>query len=101
MVKDNKYITYVWNHIFKTADNGDYDNAHPVSGRKTNKIVNPSSAVLLWEMPYWTAADSPHNGGLNLVFGDCHAAFEKRKPIEVDWWAYHSRRGWDDNTTGL
>src|SRR5205814_116528 len=31
LLKDNKYITYVWNHIYKTADNGDYDNAHPVS----------------------------------------------------------------------
>ena len=37
---------------------------------------------------------------LNLVFGDTHAAYEKRIPAELDWWACHSRRGWEDNTTG-
>jgi len=101
MLKDNNYVTYVWNHIYLKADQSDYDTARPVSGRKTGQIVNASSAVLLWEMPYWTASTSPHNGGLNLVFGDCHAAFERRLAKEVDWWKYHSRRGWDDNTTGL
>jgi len=101
MVKDNNYVTYVWNHIYLTADRSAYDVAHPVSGRKSALVVNPASAVLLWEMPYWTPSASPHHGGLDLVFGDCHAAFEKRKPSEMDWWSYHSRRGWDDNNTGL
>jgi hypothetical protein len=32
-----------------------------------------------------------------LVFADSHAAPEKRSAKEQDWWAYHSRRGWDDN----
>jgi prepilin-type processing-associated H-X9-DG protein len=100
-VKDNNYITYVWNHIYLVANGSTYDDAHPVSGRKTGQVINTSSAVLLWEMPYWTASFSPHHGGLNLVFADCHAAFEKRKPSEIDWWHYHSRRGWDDNDTGL
>jgi len=59
--------------------------------------VNPSSAVPLWEIPYWTPADSPHRLGLNLVFADTHAGFEKRNPKEIDWWNYHSRRGWEDN----
>ena len=101
MVKDNDYITYVWNHIYLTANRSAYELTRPVSGRKTGQVVNPSSAVLLWEMPYWTPATSPHNGGLNLVFADSHAAFEKRKPTEIDWWSYHSRRGWDDSNTGL
>jgi prepilin-type N-terminal cleavage/methylation domain-containing protein len=101
MVKDNDYVTYIWNHIYLTADRSSYDVAHPVSGRKTIQVVNPSSAVLLWEMPYWTPSASPHHGGLNLVFADSHAAFEKRKPTEIDWWGYHSRRGWDDNSSGL
>jgi hypothetical protein len=100
-LKDNAYITYVWNHIYLTADRATHDVAYPVSGRKTSQIVNPSSTVLLWEMPYWTPSTSPHHGGLNLVFGDSHAAFEKRKPTEIDWWSYHSRRGWDDNNSGL
>ena len=100
-VRNNENVTYVWNHIYRTADNLAYEVSRPVSGRKTEQVVNVSSAVLLWEMPYWTASSSPHHGGLNLVFADCHAAFEKRKPDEIDWWNYHSRRGWDDNTTGL
>jgi len=33
-------------------------------------VVNPTAAVLLWEMPYWNAPYSPHHGGLNLVFAD-------------------------------
>jgi prepilin-type N-terminal cleavage/methylation domain-containing protein len=101
MFQDNDDVTYVWNHIYLTADRSSYDVAHPVSGRKTTQAVNASSAVLLWEMPYWTPSFSPHHGGLNLVFADCHAAWEKRRLEEFDWWAYHSRRGWDDNSTGL
>lgn len=97
----NDGVTYVWNHIYLTADLSGYDVAHPVSGRRTTQVVNNTAAVLLWEMPYWTPAFSPHHGGLNLVFADCHAAWEKRRPNEIDWWAYHSRRGWDDNRTGL
>lgn len=101
MVHDNQYLTYVWNHIFLLPDRSDYDVAHPVSGRRSAQVSNPSSAVLLWEMPYWTPAFSPHQGGLNLIFADCHAAFEKRKLTEIDWWSYHSRRGWDDYNTGM
>ncbi len=101
MLKDNYYVTYVWNHIYLTADGSAYDVARPVSGRKTGQVVNTASAVLLWEMPYWTPSASPHHGGLNLVFSDCHAEFEKRNPREIDWWRYHSRRGWDDSDTGL
>jgi hypothetical protein len=53
-------------------------------------------------MPYWTPSTSPHHFGLNLVFADTHAGFEKRNPKEIDWWRYHSRRGWEDNDrTGL
>jgi len=100
-LRDNDNITYVWNHIYLTADSSAYEVTRPVSGRKTTQVVNASSAVLLWEMPYWTPSTSPHRGGLNLVFADCHAAFEKRLPNEIDWWFYHSRRGWDDNDTGL
>ncbi len=102
MLKDNDYITYVWNHIYLKKDNSTYEDKRPVSGRKTVDVVNPSSAVLLWEMPYWTPADSPHRLGLNLVFADTHAGFEKRHPKEIDWWRYHSRRGWEDgDRTGL
>ena len=102
MLRDNDYVTYVWNHIYLKKDNATYEDKRPVSGRKTTDVINPSSAVLLWEMPYWTPATSPHRFGLNLVFADTHAAFEKRNPKEIDWWRYHSRRGWEDNDpTGI
>jgi type II secretory pathway pseudopilin PulG len=102
LVRDNDYVTYVWNHIYLKKDNGSYETARPVSGRPTSDVASPTSAVLLWEMPYWTPADSPHHGGLNLVFADSHAAFEKRNPKEIDWWSYHSRRGWEDSDpTGI
>ncbi len=101
MLKDNDYLTYVWNHIYLTADQSGYDVQHPVSGRHTTAVINASTAVLVWEMPYWTAAAAPHRLRQNFVFADTHAAPEKRLVKEVDWWAYHSRRGWDDSTTGL
>jgi hypothetical protein len=102
MVQDNDFVTYVWNHIYLKKDNATYETARPVSGRKTTLVVNASSAVLLWEMPYWTPAAAPHNWRLNLVFADTHAAPEKRNPKEFDWWSYHSRRGWEDNDyTGI
>jgi prepilin-type processing-associated H-X9-DG protein len=73
MVKDNDYVTYVWNHIYLKKVSGDYETSRPVSGRRTTAVVNASSAVLLWEMPYWTPAFAPHQSRLNLVFADSHA----------------------------
>jgi len=102
LIKDNDYVTYVWNHIYLKKDKATYETSRPVSGRKTTDVVNPSSAVLVWEMPYHTQWGNPHNRGLNLVFADTHAALEKRNIKELDWWVYHSRRGWEDNDpTGL
>jgi prepilin-type N-terminal cleavage/methylation domain-containing protein/prepilin-type processing-associated H-X9-DG protein len=102
MLKDNDYITYPWNHIYmeKRFSNSDpyvYVKSRLVSGRSTSAIVNPSTADLLWEMPYWTASASPHHGGQNLAFADGHVGFEKRNPKEFDWYTFHARRGWDDN----
>jgi prepilin-type N-terminal cleavage/methylation domain-containing protein len=101
-LKDNDYITYVWNHIYlkkriSDSDAWNYEVTKPVSGRRTTDVVNASSAVLLWEMPYWTASTAPHHFGQNFVFADTHAGFEKRNPKESDWWSFHSRRGWEDN----
>jgi len=101
LLKDNDSLTYVWNHIYLTADQSAYEVQRPVSGRKNTTIANSSAAVLLWEMPYWTPSAAPHFQRQNFVFADTHAAQEKRDPKEVDWWSFHSRRGWDDNTTGL
>jgi prepilin-type N-terminal cleavage/methylation domain-containing protein len=102
MVKDNDNITYVWNHIYlkkrnRESDPWEYETSRPVSGRKSSMVVNATSAVLVWEMPYWTPTAAPHRRRLNLVFADTHAAAENRNPREYDWWSFHSRRGWDDN----
>ncbi|MBM3822583.1 MAG: DUF1559 domain-containing protein [Verrucomicrobia bacterium] len=94
LLKGNDHVTYVWNHIYLKA-NGSYEERMPISGRPSNQISNSSTAVLFWEMPYWNAHRSAHRGGLNLVYADNHAAYEKRNPKEYDWWAFHSRRGWD------
>jgi prepilin-type N-terminal cleavage/methylation domain-containing protein len=90
----NDFVTYVWNHIY-VDKTGAYVTDRPVSGRKTDVVQISSSAVLVWEMPYWISAGSAHQKGINLVYADNHAAFERRNPKEEDWWAYHSRRGWE------
>jgi prepilin-type N-terminal cleavage/methylation domain-containing protein/prepilin-type processing-associated H-X9-DG protein len=91
---DNDFVTYVWNHIY-VDKNLTYIVDRPVSGRKTDNVLISTSAVLVWEMPYWISAGSAHRNGINLVFADNHASFEKRNPKEEDWWQYHSRRGWE------
>ncbi len=98
----NDWITYPWNHIFLKKDHSTYEVDKPVSGRRTSAVASPTTAVLLWETPYWTPASSPHNGSIQNVFADSHAAAEKRNPREIDWWVYHSRRGWEDSDpTGI
>jgi hypothetical protein len=90
-------ITYVRNHIYLRTDNVTCEVNRPVSGRKTGEVVNPTKAVLVWQAAYWTDAGTPHEGGIDVVLADTHADFEKRNRKEADWWAYHSRRGWEDN----
>ncbi|MSU35043.1 MAG: type II secretion system protein [Pedosphaera sp.] len=94
--RDNDNVTYVWNHIYLDKAGAAYITDRPVSGRKTTSAASSSRAVLLWEMPYWEPLRSAHKDSINLVFADGHAGLEKRSPDEIDWWAYHSRRGWDD-----
>jgi prepilin-type N-terminal cleavage/methylation domain-containing protein len=102
LFQDNDYLTYVWNHVYLKKDNATYETSRPVSGRKTSDVASPTTAVLVWEMPYWTPKSSPHQEKLDLVFADSHAGPERRHPKEIDWWQYHSRRGWEDNDpTGI
>jgi prepilin-type N-terminal cleavage/methylation domain-containing protein/prepilin-type processing-associated H-X9-DG protein len=95
-IRDNDHVSYVWNHIYLGKDQSSYETEHPVSGRRVSTVASPTRAVLVWEMPYWNPLISAHKDALNLVFADGHAALEKRKLDEQDWWKYHSRRGWDD-----
>ncbi len=95
---NNDGVTYVWNHIYLTADRASYETSKPVSGRPDNQVVDATRATLVWEMPYWDAGYMPHNQGINLVYADNHAARFKGNPKEFDWWAYHSRDGWEPLT---
>ncbi len=95
LLRDNDHVTYIWNHIYLTKSGG-YETQRPVSGRRESDVFSPTRAVLLWEIPYWNWDKSAHGTRLNLVFADNHAGPEKRMKDEYDWWAYHSRRGWED-----
>ena len=92
----NDSVTYVWNHIYLTKDQSAYEVNKPVSGRPDHQAADPSKADLVWEMPYWDYRYMPHQKGMNLVFVDGHAARTKGSPKESDWWAFHSRDGWEN-----
>jgi prepilin-type N-terminal cleavage/methylation domain-containing protein/prepilin-type processing-associated H-X9-DG protein len=91
----NDGVTYVWNHIYLNKARTDYEVARPVSGRAAQDVPNPSKACLVWEIPYWDFKYMPHNRGINVVCADGHAERTKGSAAEYDWWAYHSRDGWE------
>ncbi len=94
--RSNNNVTYVWNHIYLTKSRGSYEERRPVSGREASDCVNPSLSVLTWEMPYWDYKTMPHKRGIVLSYVDGHAARLNGSPKEHDWWAYHSRDGWEE-----
>ena len=47
-------------------------------------------------MPYWNYQEMPHDRGIVLTYLDGHAARMNGSPKEHDWWAYHSRDGWEE-----
>lgn len=96
----NDGVTYVWNHIYlnkrtRPSDPATYEVTKPVSGRSDSAISNPSKATLTWEIPYWDSNTMPHSKGMNLVLADGHSERVSGNPAEDDWWAYHSRDGWE------
>ncbi len=92
---DNDGVTYVWNHIYLDKARSGYETKRPVSGRSANDIPVPTKACLVWEIPYWNYKYMPHNFGINIVCADGHAERTRGSPNEYDWWAYHSRDGWE------
>ena len=90
----NNGVSYVWNHMYYDRINADYGPA--ISGRPATQVVQPSLAVLVWEIPYWEAKYMPHQVGMNVVHADNSANRTKGNPKESDWWAYHSWPGWDE-----
>lgn len=94
---DNDGVTCVWNHIYLNKAGSDYETSKPVSGRPSIQVANPSQATLVWEIPYWNYRYMPHRLGMNIVCADGHAERIKGSPKEPDWWAAHSRDGWEPN----
>ena len=97
---NNDGVTYIWNHIYlrkrtSSSDPWVYAEATPVSGRNAATAPVPSKAAFIWEQPYWNIAYMPHSKGLNIACLDGHAERVKGNPMEEDWWAYHSRDGWE------
>ena len=91
----NDHVSYVWMHVYWRT-NGTHELNKPVSGRPTGQVVNPSRAVLVWDMPYWRREHSAHPKGINLLFVDAHSGFNALDPKEYDWYFNHTRQGWDE-----
>ncbi len=91
---DNDGVTYVWNHIYYLRRKNDYA-AKPVSGRSDQDVMSPSTAVLIWEIPYHGPTYMPHQRGMNVVRADNSAQRVLGNPKEDDWWTYHSGEGWE------
>ncbi|MGO8929261.1 MAG: prepilin-type N-terminal cleavage/methylation domain-containing protein [Limisphaerales bacterium] len=89
----NNGVSYVWNHMYFDPFNSTYGPA--ISGRPTTQVMQPSLAVLIWEIPYHEAVYMPHQMGMNVVHADNSANRIKGNPKEEDWWVYHSWPGWD------
>ena len=96
--KDNDGVSYVWMHMFSDPRNYGHDvTSHPISGRSTTDVMSPSTAVLVWEIPYHDARYMPHNQGMNVVHADGSANRTKGFLKETDWFFSHSYVGWDAN----
>ncbi|KAF0180887.1 MAG: prepilin-type N-terminal cleavage/methylation domain [Limisphaerales bacterium] len=103
----NRTNSYVWNHRYSASAGNPLglpagmSLATSITDRNTSRILKPSIAVVLWELPYWNTPangllkDMPHRFGINLTYADGHAAHYKGVPAETDWWAFHSQDGWD------
>jgi len=92
----NDGVSYVWMHMFSDPKN--YGNdifSHPISNRPTSDVFDPSSAVLVWEIPYHDARYMPHNFGMNVAHADGSANRILGNPKETDWFFSHSYVGWD------
>jgi prepilin-type N-terminal cleavage/methylation domain-containing protein len=90
----NGGVSYVWNHLYYNPVTQNYGTKY-ISNRPTSDVLNPSAAVLAWEIPYHQSIYMPHQGGMNVIHADNSARRVLGNPKESDWWAYHSMDGWD------
>jgi len=92
----NDGVSYVWMHMFSDPKAYGTDiTAHPISNRPTSDVYSPSTAVLVWEIPYHEAKYMPHRFGMNVVHADGSAGRILGVPKETDWYFSHSYVGWD------
>jgi prepilin-type processing-associated H-X9-DG protein len=92
----NDGVSYVWMHMFSDPKNyGNDISAHPISNRPTSDVFEPSSAVLVWEIPYHESKYMPHKRGMNVVHADGSAGRILGNPKDTDWFFSHSYVGWD------
>jgi prepilin-type N-terminal cleavage/methylation domain-containing protein/prepilin-type processing-associated H-X9-DG protein len=90
---NNEGVTYVWNHLYWDPVTDNYGKF--ISGRAGSKVLSPSEAILIWEIPYHDYRYMPHNNGMNVLHADSSVIRIKGSPNESDWWKYHSKQGWD------
>jgi len=92
----NDGVSYVWSHKYHDPKTSGLSQK-AISGRSDGDVLNPSKAVLIWEIPYHRAQNMPHQNGMNVVMADNHAERVRGNPKETDWWLNHSFEGWDSN----
>ncbi len=89
----NNGVSYVWNHGIGIRPTRIM--ARPLAAARDTQVLQPSLAVLIWEIPYHEAMYMPHQMGMNVVHADNSAYRFKGNPKEEDWWVCHSAAGWD------
>jgi prepilin-type N-terminal cleavage/methylation domain-containing protein len=65
----NGGVSYVWNHLYFNPVTQNYGTKY-ISNRPSTAVVDPASAVLIWEIPYHQSIYMPHQGGMNVVHAD-------------------------------
>jgi prepilin-type N-terminal cleavage/methylation domain-containing protein len=98
---NNGGCTYVWNHMYADPTGTETAGGKPISGRPGAEVRSPSSAVLIFEIPYHSLLYMSHNKGMNVARADASVSRVVGNPDDVipggqdDWWSYNSMLGWD------
>ena len=80
----------------------DYQGAGEAPDRWHVRADMPSLATSPSVVYDWFFASRRNGLHPSRVADATRAVLERRNMKELDWWAYHSRRGWEDNDpTGL
>lgn len=59
------------------------------------QVHAPAEAMLMWDMPFYTLREVPHNEGVNAVFADGHAKFHRIQTKDWnDFYVKNTCKGW-------